>query len=194
MKSSSNGGKWVLKKRFANRPDWKRVSERRFAIMEVSEKDFEGTVTLLKMGKVTEPLIVRYDEQEVCIVDHGYSWLQHFPVGKPYTLTTVFNEKGEIVQWYIDICRNIEKNKEIPYWLGMFLDIVILPSGEIFLLDEEELEEALEERVISKDQYDAAKQEATKLMELIKEEKFSLLFIAHKHKKDLENLLEEVIT
>jgi len=162
--------------------------------MEACEEDFEGTVTLLKMEKVTEPLIVRYKEQELCIVDHGYSWVQHFPVGKPYTLTTVFNEMGEIVQWYMDICQNIEKNGETPSWVDMFLDIVVLPSGEIFLLDEDELEAALDERVISKDQYDTAKQEAVKLMELIKEEKFSLLFIAHKHKKDLENLLEEVIT
>ncbi len=162
--------------------------------MEACEKDFEGTVTLLKMEKVTEPLFVRYDGHALCIVDHGYSWLQHFPIGKPYTLTTVFNEMGKIVQWYMDICQNNERNEEIPYWVDMFLDIVVLPSGEIFLLDEEELEEALGERVISQIQYDFAKQEAVKLIELIKEEKFSLLFIAHKHKKELEDLLEEVIT
>ena len=184
----------MLKKRFANRPDWKRVSERKFVMMEGCEKDFEGTVTLLKMEKVTEPLFVHYDEHALCIVDHGYSWLQHFPVGKPYALTTVFNKMGEVMQWYIDVCQNIERNEGIPYWVDMFLDIVVLPSGEIFLLDEEELEEALEERVISQIQYDFAKQEAAKLMELIKEEKLPLLFIAHKHKKELEDLLEEVIT
>jgi len=101
--------------------------------MEINEENFVGTVTLLKIEEVTAPLIVQYEAKEICIANQGYSWLQHFPDGKPYALTSVFNKEGDLVQWYIDMCLNITINSEIPYWEDMFLDIVILPSGEIFL-------------------------------------------------------------
>lgn len=47
------------------------------------------------------------------------------------------------------------------------LDIVLLPSGEIFLLDEDELKEALDNKIITKAQYDNAYSEANRIMKVI---------------------------
>lgn len=47
-------------------------------------------------------------------------------------MTTVFNEKGEVVQWYIDICNEIGITKGIPWYEDLILDLVVLPTGEVF--------------------------------------------------------------
>lgn len=47
---------------------------------------------------------MKYDTRDVCIVDDGYLLLQQFPFNKNHSVTTMFDAKGNIVQWYIDIC------------------------------------------------------------------------------------------
>lgn len=157
--------------------------------MEVKEEGFEGTVTLLLLEEVSESLVVNYEQHSICIVDKGYSWLQHFPKGKQYTLTTMLNEKGEIVQWYFDLCESIGSELGIPWWEDLYLDIIVLPSGEVFLLDEDELTQAYEEQIISKEQYEKTITEANKLINLIIEEKLPLLHLVKRHRKELETLL-----
>lgn len=89
-----------------------------------------------------------------------------------YTLTTMLNEKHEVVQWYFDICSGNKINDlGIPYYDDLYLDVVLLPTGEILLLDEDELEKALEENDITKEQYELAYFEAKKLIHNIQENK-----------------------
>ncbi|MFF2755134.1 DUF402 domain-containing protein [Psychrobacillus sp. NPDC058041] len=133
----------MLKRRYGDRTDWKRIIKREYVQTYVEKEEFIGTISLLKLTQVTEPLFVQYGEKRLCIVDDGYTWMQHFPTDKNYSLTTMFDENGEIVQWYIDICYQIGIEKDVPWWDDLFLDVVVLPSGEIIVLDEDELEDAL---------------------------------------------------
>lgn len=94
----------MSKRKYGNRADWKRVEKRKYAQTYLKIKEFKGHITLLNIVKVTEPLITRYGEKEICIVDNGYMWLQHFPLGKYHSVTTMFDDNGNVVQWYIDIC------------------------------------------------------------------------------------------
>lgn len=141
------------------------------------------------MIKVTEPLWVQYGEKRICIVDDNYMWLQHFPTGKNYSVTTMLNANGEILQWYIDICYEIGIENNIPWMDDLILDIVVLPTGEIVQLDEEEFEEALESGSINQKMYDLARAEATRITICIKEEQFKLLGFSKIHKELLEGHL-----
>ena len=80
-------------RRYANRSDWKRIIQREYTQYYIAEKDFTGYITLLNLVQVTEPLWVQYGEKRICIVDNNYMWLQHFPVGKNYAVTTIGLEK-----------------------------------------------------------------------------------------------------
>ena len=73
----------------------------------------------------------------MCIVDDGYMWLQHFPKGQNCTVTTMFDADGEVIQWYIDICNEIGTENNVPWWDDLFLDIIVLPTGEIIRQDED---------------------------------------------------------
>ena len=78
----------------------------------------------------------------------------------------MFNNNKEIVQWYFDITKQHGvDNRGIPFFDDLYLDVIVLPSSEILLLDEDELKEALDKKEIIKDEYDLAYREAKMLME-----------------------------
>lgn len=171
----------MLKRKYGNRTNWKRVLKREYQQIYYQDEIFKGYITLLNIKEVSEPLIVKNGGKEVCIVNNGFSWLQHFPIGKNYSVTTMFDTQGKIVQWYIDICYEIGCENNIPWMDDLYLDIVVFPTGEIILLDEEELDEALANGVIKKSMYDMAWKEANELMDLIQQDNFDLLKLAKDH-------------
>lgn len=173
----------MLKRKYGDRSDWKRIEKRTYAQSYIDSKDFKGYVTLLKMEKVKEPLYVQYNDKKICIADDGFCWLQHFPLGEHHSLTTMFNSEGEVVQWYLDICFKIGIDDGLPWMDDLFLDIVVLPSGEVFLLDAEELEAAVNNEMIDENLYKMAWDEASKLLKQIKSNQFKLIKLSPDHKE-----------
>jgi uncharacterized protein len=169
----------------ADRPDWKRVTERNFEVVHKEDGCFKGKVTVIHLKKVSEPLVVQYKNNEVCIADTGYTWLQHFPEGKKYTITTVLDQNGDTVQFYIDMCKEHGVDEEgIPWFLDLDLDIVILPNKEIFVLDDNELMEAFDKGDISKEEMKLAHKTAEEIISQYKNGDFEDLQICEKHSTD----------
>lgn len=182
-------GKKMLKRKYGNRPEWKRIINREYAQTFLDTTEFKGHISLLKINKVTEPLFVDYKERNVCIVDDGYIWLQQFPHGKCHSVTTMFDSNGDIVQWYIDICHKNGVENTIAWMDDLFLDIIVLPSGEVFQKDADELEEALSKGIIDESLYKLARDEANKINNLIKYKKFNLVKLSKTHKEILLKIL-----
>lgn len=182
----------MLKRRYGDRSGWKRILKREYAQSYVETEEFTGYITLLNLVQVTEPLWVNYDEKRVCIVDNGYMWLQHFPKHENYAVTTMFNANAEVIQWYIDICNDIGIENNVPWWDDLFLDIIVLPTGEIIQQDEDELEEALINGFVDRRMYNLARTQANIITTSIVEGNFSLLSysIVHVHKELLTTLLK----
>lgn len=126
----------------------------------------------------------------MCIVNDGYMWLQQFPLDKKHSVTTMFNENDEIVQWYIDICYKNSIENNVPWMDDLFLDIILLPSGELIEKDADELEEAYAKGVITKSLYDLAWSELNIIKEQIESEKFQLVNLSNQHKDILAALLD----
>lgn len=165
-----------MKRTYADRPDWSRVIEKRFKFDYIDHDDFRGFLSIICIDKVREPLVLNVSDNRLCLVDDGYIWTQHFPNDSKFALTTMFNREQEVVQWYFDICNGNRVNDiGIPYYDDLYLDVVVLPSGEIILLDEDELNDAFKNNEISKDEYDLAHYEAEKLIDSIKNGKTNLL-------------------
>jgi uncharacterized protein len=166
------------------------VLKRKYSQSYLETESFKGYITLLNMIEVTEPLWVRYGDKEVCIVDNGYMWLQQFPLDKHHSVTTMFDEKGNIVQWYIDICYKNSVEDNIPYLDDLYLDLVLLSTGELIVKDTEELVEALENGRIDKPLYDLAWNEFNYLKRLVSEDNFELIKISRLHK---DSLMEKLV-
>ena len=177
-----------MKRTHADRPNWSRVIEKRFNLDYIDDSDFKGFLSIICIDKVREPLVLDVSDSKVCLVDDDYIWTQHFPNNSNYALTTMFNKEQEVVQWYFDICNGNKVNEiGVPYYDDLYLDVVVLPSGEIILLDEDELNDAFENNEISKEEYDLANYEAEKLIDSIKNGKTNLL-------KNTKHYLEHMLS
>ncbi|MFO1444870.1 DUF402 domain-containing protein [Bacillus sp. Bva_UNVM-123] len=180
----------MLKRKHADRSSWGRVLKSKYAQTFLETNEFIGYITLIKVDKVTEPLIVHYGENRISIVDNGYMWLQQFPKNTNHSMTTMFNPNGEIIQWYVDICLRNGITNNIPWLDDLYLDIILLPSGEIFLKDVEELDEALLNGIVNESQYTLAWDEANKIVSLVKSKDFNLINLADFHKEILVEKLK----
>lgn len=178
----------MVERKFADRSGWLRIIEKEFKTAYFNEDDFKGWVTTLKLKKVANPLMKRMGEKEICIVDNEYIWLQHYPENKNYCITTMYNNNLEIVQWYFDITKNIGINEDgIPFFDDLYLDIVLLPNSEVFVLDKDELEHALINNVITDEEYKLANNEAENILKTMIINKEKLHEFCNKYLRKLHN-------
>jgi uncharacterized protein len=182
----------MVERKFGDRSGWKRILTRKYSQSFIDTKEFKGYITLLNTVKVKKPLWVNYDDDDknICIVDDGYMWLQQFPLEKNHSVTTMFDANGGIVQWYIDICNKNSIENNVPYLDDLYLDIVLLPTGEVIVKDANELEEALLKGIIDKSLYDLAWDELNHIKNLISKDSFELIKLSKIHKEILVDKLE----
>jgi predicted RNA-binding protein associated with RNAse of E/G family len=175
-----------MKRKSAARLDWKRVLARRFVVQRIDSADYHGYVTLLRLDRVSTPLSVNFGQERVCIADHGYDWVQHFPDGEHFVLLSAFDKHGELVQWYIDIVESMGIDERgVPWYHDLYLDIVVAPNGETQLLDVDELDEALRQGKITSGQYNFAWQQASALLDALETDLFRLLWLCDIHHEQL---------
>ena len=83
-----------------------------------------------------------------------------------------FDKEKKRVAYYFDISlgNGIDEETKIPYYDDLFLDVVANGNGEnIAVLDEGELKEALDNNVITKEDFELANKVKDKLIKEIEE-------------------------
>lgn len=176
----------IIKRKVGDRSDWNRILEKDYSQAYIQSDEFQGYITMLTIKEVTDPLWTVHDSNEICVLDMDYVWLQHFPENEHHSITTVFDENGEIVQWYIDICLKNDIENNTPYMDDLFLDIILLPSGKVIEKDKDEIEKALSSGIISQNHYEMAWKEFNKLCTQIRNQEFVYITLSQVHKKTLE--------
>ena len=134
-------------------------------IKRIDDNDLHGYAAYRKITEVNYPFIVGEKGKEICLCDNGYSILNYLPDNGNWHLHTAKDNHGKTVEWYIDITRiNSIDEKGMPYFYDLYLDIVIRPDGSLTILDEDELQDALNDGNISKDEYNLARETMNKLI------------------------------
>lgn len=156
---------WIsLKKRFVTNPDNMEIVEKGILkIKNFDNSDFKGDIALIRFNKMYKPFAI--EGSDLCMVNDNYKWLEFYDYSKKYRLTAMYDEKDEIVEWYFDIARKISKENGIPYEDDLYLDVVVMPSGKIILLDEDELKDAYNRLEVNQEDYNMAHKEAKRLMD-----------------------------
>ena len=169
------------------RSDWHRILERRYTASPCIFQNMEGVISLLEIQKVTNPLKVHYETGDVLIADVGYSWLQVAFKNQYFWATMMYDEKGEFMQGYFDITGgNTFEDMENPQFRDMYLDLVLLKDGGIQVLDREELDEALEQKEITVEQYQQTVMAGEELYEFLKENKEDFLQFCKEWREKLQ--------
>lgn len=142
-----------MKKKVAN---ILKIGDNDFYNQRVDEKYFNGYVSLLKLKNIETPWIVKDFEKEECIFNNNYEWLEIYPDGEKYAITAMFDDNQNLIEWYFDMIKESGVENGIPYIYDLYLDYVIKADGREVVLDENELQEALENKDITKADYNMA--------------------------------------
>nr|WP_048055208.1 DUF402 domain-containing protein [Pyrococcus sp. NA2] len=125
----------------------------------VAKAKFEGMLVPLKVNGIE-------------VIKNGYTMLYFAFVGKDYDILKVYDEKGNFRGFYVDVLDYTRRSGDTIEMLDLFLDIFIFPSGEAFLLDEDELEMALNYGLISREKFLKAYRTAERILNEIRRGKF----------------------
>ena len=140
-----------MKKRFANGV---KEGENEYFIKQINEDYFKGYICLVKIKNVKHPWIINDEDYSGCILDENYEWLEIYPDNEKYAITVMYDDKKNLIEWYFDMVKLNGVENGIPYIDDLYLDLVIRRNGNQIILDEDELEEALNEKDITKDDFD----------------------------------------
>ncbi|EPE62464.1 hypothetical protein L479_01110 [Exiguobacterium sp. S17] len=177
------------KRKFANRRDWERILKNRYAQMEVRDDRFSGTVALFQIDAVRAPQYKMHQGKEFIVADAGYAWLQYFSEHEPFGVTVMFDDRGNIVQWYIDIVEGIGYEDGIPYMDDLLLDILIFPNGDVVRKDEDEFEAAAESGELTPELADRGWRDFKATLDRIERRDFVYFDLANEHYEQLKQKL-----
>lgn len=150
------------------RTDWHRVTRRKEICRPTEWNGHTGLAGLMLIEEVTAPLTISYPYGPVTIADKGYSWLQIALRDARFWITAMFDDRNRLIQIYCDITAgNQFDDPENPWFEDMYLDICTAPDGSLCVLDEDELEEALQTGNISSAAYDQARRDCRALHEYL---------------------------
>ncbi|WP_456450074.1 DUF402 domain-containing protein [Palaeococcus sp. (in: euryarchaeotes)] len=125
----------------------------------VAKAKFEGMLAPLRVNGVKA-------------IENGYFMIYFAFVGKNYDILKVYDREGNFKGLYVDVLAYTKRYENTLEMLDLFLDIFIFPNGEHFLLDEEELEMALNYGIVDKETVDFAYNIAREIMEKIEKGEF----------------------
>lgn len=137
-----------MKRRYADNRQNKDILKREIKVIEIHDKYLDGYLSKLILKEVSRSWSV--DVENRTILDNQYVWLGIYPKNENYCITAMMDEKGIIKEWYFDIVFNNGIEDGMPYEDDLYLDVVIVPDGRIHILDEDELLEALDKKIITK--------------------------------------------
>ncbi|MED0985744.1 DUF402 domain-containing protein [Bacillus paramycoides] len=142
-----------MKRKYGDGSTWKRLIEKTYTVKQAEE----GMLGVLGIKKVREPSYKEYKGKELCIAGDEYTWMQYFINGKNFAITAMLDDQKKLVQYYIDVTKEYKIDERgLPYFDDLYLDVVLLPNGEIYVLDEDELEDAYSMGDITKEEYELA--------------------------------------
>lgn len=138
-----------MKIKMLDMSDCKDIIKSKFFCEHINESNFYGRICILKFEKVSKEWKVSNSD---IILSDGYIWLEFYPYNCNYCYTAMFDSENNIIEWYIDITKTIEEEND-KYIEDLFIDFVLLPNGEFFILDEDELEDAYSKNIINEVEY-----------------------------------------
>ena len=139
------------------RSDWQRILRREYVSRDCRMHGHRGKESLLVIREVAAPLVVHDAGEDLLVAEKDYAWVQIALEGLPFWLTAMYDAQRRLLQIYFDITGgNRFDDPENPTFVDMYLDIVVNSRGELYVLDRDELDEALAEGVITQEEWDRA--------------------------------------
>lgn len=83
---------------------------------------------------------------------------------KNSVISVVFDEENRFVETYFDIAKEIYMDEDVPYAKDLYLDVVQTKENYFIIIDQDELDEALETNDITIEDYNLAENVSREIM------------------------------
>lgn len=171
---------------------WRRCVKKDYIARDCQINGIPAKVSLSVLREVSAPLTIHYDFGNARIADTDYAWLQIALKEQYFWLTAMYSSDGQLIQLYFDITAgNQFDDPENPWFRDMYLDIVVTNTGRIHVLDQDELDDALNDGAITKEEYDHAEMVCRKLHTYLTENKETVIALCNQSYHELKSILTE---
>ncbi len=144
--------------------EWKCMLSKNRIGKNFETEEFTGYLGLLEIDEVSEPQIWKYQGQPLPVCDNHYRWLTILPRADFYCITVMMNEEEQVQVCYIDMIEKQGYDEDgVPWFYDLYLDLVVYPDGTVVEDDRDELESALADAEITREQYELAVNTCEKL-------------------------------
>ena len=103
------------------------------------------------------------------------SGMSYTMLDKGWKLSKFFDKEGKLLYWYCDIIDydlKQEEGEEVYTLIDLLLDVKVYEDGSYEVLDEEELEEAFQTGLVTKEQKEKSKKRVRELIQIIERGEF----------------------
>ena len=181
----------TLKRKTMDRSEWTGIEERLYADEFVSLPWGRSRAGIMYMKRVDTPFFVKSFGKRLQVTGEGYTWLQLAPEDERFWATVMFDDKGELFQYYFDITYENHIDDASGAWFyDMILDAVMRPGGDMVKLDRHELNELLKSGEISESLYDLAVNSEKQLIKDISGKETEIRKMCEKLREDLMEKLK----
>ena len=187
-------GENKMKKKRLIYDEWTCITSKRYTQLKIDNEVFKGIAAMLYIDKVSKPYIWNFNGEEIIVCDSGMKWLQMLPDDGTYVITAMINMKNEIELWYIDMIASHGIDEDnIVYFYDLYLDLIVYPNGTIKVDDMDELVNAFEQNIITKELYELALKTSVSLQNWILKDIPQLKKLSLSCINELEKKMKDII-
>lgn len=157
-----------MRKKLVSKTYMKEVTDYEMVIINNDDKDY--CLCIKKINKVNPPFVLHQFGRDVTHIDNGYYIVECTPKNEFYNARVYINNNKEIIDYYFDISNGNGIEDKVPYYDDLYLDVLYYPNENNLIKydDMNELEDALNEGKITKEEFDKAIETGEKLINEIK--------------------------
>lgn len=139
----------------------------------VTVKEDNLFITIKKYKKMDGTFsLLNEDDLSIDYINEGYYLVELTPLEENYNMRFYFDNNKKFIDYYIDITLFNGVENKMPYYVDLYLDIIHYPKADkVCFVDENELKDALDKKLISKKDYELAYRVGNRLIKEIEENK-----------------------
>jgi predicted RNA-binding protein associated with RNAse of E/G family len=108
-----------------------------------------------------------WKEGRTVIAHSGYKWVTRWEAGKPFITSKFYNDSGRLIGIYCDVARPVQQTVDGFTFEDLYLDVWQVTGENPMILDEDELDEAVEADFISGEEAEEATTIAEQLRQML---------------------------